>query len=63
MARIIPNDTNMWDMEIASFAPGSATLPPTGSGGMNGKLWYVPALRGFVLMPTAADGLYFLRTA
>jgi hypothetical protein len=59
---ITPNSGTTWDIDIAVFGAGSAALPATGTGGVNGKMWYVPRLRGFVLMPTSAAGLYFLRT-
>jgi hypothetical protein len=36
--------------------------PPSGSG-INSRLRYVPALRGFVLLAQASANLYFLRTA
>ncbi len=60
---ITPNSGTIWDIEVASFGGGSATLPATPSQGVNGKMWYVPRLRGYVLMPNSAAGLYFLRTA
>lgn len=60
---ITPADSGNWDMEIATFGAGSSTIPVVPGAGVNGKLWYVPGLKGFVLMPIASAGLYFLRTA
>jgi len=59
---ITPNSGANWDVSVASFDAGSATLPATSGGGTNGKMWYVPRLKGFVLMPSSAVGLYFMRT-
>lgn len=60
---ISPNAGSTWDIEIAVFGPGSAILPATPGAGCNGKLAYVAALKGFVLLPHAGTTLYFLRTA
>jgi len=59
---ITPNSGTSWDISIASFDGGTATLPQTTVGGISGMMWYVPRLKGFVLMPSAAAGLYFMRT-
>lgn len=48
-------------MEIATF--GGVVLPTVPQALINGKIAYVPALRGFVLMPDSSSGLFFLRTA
>lgn len=60
---LTPGAGAAWDLEISTFGAGSATLPATNSNGLNGRLRYVPTLKGFLLMPSAASGLYFLRTA
>ncbi len=61
---ISPNAGEAWDIEIAVFGPNSAApLPATPSAGCNGKLAYVAALKGFVLLPHEGAPLYFLRTA
>jgi hypothetical protein len=59
---ITPNGTTVWDM--AELTTTGATLPATNLGGLNNKLTYVDfgAVKGFVLMPNAAAGCYFLRT-
>lgn len=59
---IQPNDGNVWDMSLLNAA-GSAKIPATGSGGLQNRLRYVPALRGFVLLPRGSSNLFFLRTA
>jgi hypothetical protein len=60
---ITPNGTTTWDMSILSA--GGASLPASSSStrGLNGRIDYVPALKGVVVLPTSASGLYFLRTA
>jgi hypothetical protein len=60
---IKPNATAVWDMSIFSYASGSPTLPATPASGVHTRFCYVPALRGFVLMPSATSNLYFLPTA
>lgn len=58
---ITPNAGTEWDMAILSTtgtAPGAA-----GAGGINSKWTYVSALTGFVAMPTASGGIFFLRMA
>jgi hypothetical protein len=60
---ITPNSGTTWDMEIATFAAGSASLPAVGNAGTLSKFLYIPRLKGFVFMPTSGAGLYFLRTA
>lgn len=59
---ITPNGTTTWDMAVLTTT--GATLPATNAGGLNNKLTYVDfgAVKGFVLMPNAAAGCYFLRT-
>jgi hypothetical protein len=59
---ITPNGTTVWDMAVLTTT--GATLPATNGGGLNNKLTYVDfgAVKGFVLMPNASAGCYFLRT-
>lgn len=58
---ITPNGGTTWDMSILSIA-GS---PPgaTGANGVHSRWRYVPALKGFVLLPEAASNLFFVRVA
>ena len=58
---ITPNEGTTWDMEIATF--DGVVLPTVPQALINGKIAYVPALRGFVLTPHASTGLFFIRTA
>jgi hypothetical protein len=60
---ITPNGTTVWDMAVLTTT--GATLPATNGGGLNNKLTYVDfgTVKGFVLMPNASAGCYFLRTA
>ncbi|MES2263025.1 MAG: hypothetical protein V4724_31255 [Pseudomonadota bacterium] len=59
---IKPNAGNTWD--ISTLALVSYTRPPaTPPAGVHNRFRYVPALRGFVMMPSAGSNLYFLRTA
>lgn len=59
---IKPNSGTTWDMSILTLA-GSALPPATPSSGVHNRFRYVPALKGFVLMPSASANLYFIRTA
>ncbi len=58
-----PNETNVWDMSLLVTTANSVKIAPSSSGGLQNRLRYVPALRGFVLMARASANLYFLRTA
>ena len=60
--KIIPNSSNIWDMEIFAYGPGSVT-PIASVAGTNSRFSYVPALKGFVLLPSRASNLQFMRTA
>jgi len=60
---IKPNDGNTWDMSIldgGSVKPGAT--PDNGSG-MQNRMRYIPALRGFVLLSRQSANLLFMRTA
>jgi hypothetical protein len=59
---VTPNAGTTWDM---SFLPisGNKLPPATPVSGVHNAFRYVPALRGFVLMPTAQSNLFFIRTA
>jgi hypothetical protein len=60
---IQPNDGNTWDMSLLSAGGAKVAASPDGGSGMQNRMRYVPALRGFVLLPRASSNLYFLRTA
>lgn len=60
---ITPNDGNTWDMSLLAPAAGSVKIAPTSSGGLQNRLRYIPALRGFVLLARGSANLYFMRTA
>lgn len=58
--RVTPNAGSVWDMSIHSV---SGSPPAVGSGGLNRRFTYIPALKGFVCQPDGAAQLHFLRTA
>lgn len=60
---IKPNETNVWEMSLFAFGPGSATPPDAGGAGINNRFRYLPQLKGFVLLARGPENLYFLRTA
>lgn len=60
---IQPNDGNVWDMSVLNGGSVKVAASPDGGPGVNGRLRYVPALRGIVLLARAGANLYFLRTA
>ncbi len=60
---IQPNDGHVWDMSLldgGSVKPGPS---PDNLSGMQNRMRYVPALRGFVLLARASAHALFLRTA
>ena len=60
---IQPNDGNVWDMSILSAGSTKVPASPDNGSGMQNRMRYVPALRGFVLLARGSTNLYFLRTA
>lgn len=62
---VTPRDTGPWDMGLLPLAAGSPLPPstPDGGAGVNSRFRYVPALKGFVLLPRRAASLWFIRTA
>jgi hypothetical protein len=60
---IQPNDGNTWDMSVLSAGGVKVAGSPSNGSGMQNRLRYVPALRGFVLLARSSANLYFLRTA
>lgn len=59
---VTPNATNVWDMSLFQLT-GSARPPATASAGVTGRFRYVPALRGFVMMPSGKSNIFFIRTS
>lgn len=60
---ISPNSGNVWDMSILPLGPGSLTPIAATGAGINRRFSYIPALKGFVMLPTKSSNLYFIRTA
>lgn len=60
---IKPADGNVWDMSLLGGGSLKVAGSPEGGAGINSRLRYVPALRGFVLLARGTSNLYFLRTA
>lgn len=59
---VAPNAGNVWDMSILKLVPG-ATVPATPSSGVSNRFRYIPALRGFLMIPHGKSNLFFLRVA
>jgi hypothetical protein len=61
---ITPGSGTTWDMSILALGPGTETPddPPSSGSGINGRFRYVPALKGFVMLPRGTANLFFLRT-
>jgi hypothetical protein len=58
---VTPNAGTNWDM---GFLATTGNLPPATLGdGVHNRFRYVPALKGFLLMPKATSNLFFIRTA
>jgi hypothetical protein len=57
-----PNAGNVWDISVLQLT-GSTRPPATPGAGVHSRFTYVPALRGFILLPLASSNLYFIRTA
>jgi hypothetical protein len=56
-----PNAGTTWDISIL---PVSGKMPPATQGdGVHTRFRYVPALKGFLLMPNGNSNLFFIRTA
>lgn len=59
---IKPNATNTWEMSIFPLTNG--VLPPAvPDAGSHNRFRYVPALRGFMLLPKGRSNLFFIRTS
>jgi hypothetical protein len=57
---ITPNDGDEWDMSILPLE-GSALPPAAPGSGVNRRFLYVPGLNVFVMMPSGADNIHFIR--
>lgn len=60
---VTPTATAQWSMEVLQLGPGSMTPPATSGAGVNNRFRYVPAFKGFVLVPNRSSNLFFIRTA
>jgi hypothetical protein len=56
---ITPNDSSVWDMTVQQASTQIVVAPS----GVMSRMSYVPALKGFVMMPDTAHNMYFMRTA
>ena len=59
---VTPAAGSQWSLDFLPFESGSITPLDAGTGGLMNKFRYVPALGGFVLLSSAIDTLYFIRT-
>ena len=59
---ITPNAGTQWDISVLPTTGTPTAGPPSGSG-IQKRFLYVPALRGFVLLPQRSSNLWFLRVA
>lgn len=58
---IKPNAGYTWD--ISFLQTTGVQIPAVPSSGIHNRFRYIPALRGFLLMPTGKSNLFFIRTA
>jgi len=61
--KITKNGTTTWDISILSLGGGSSTPGASPAAGVNKRFQYVPAYKGFVMLPQSSSNLYFIRTA
>ena len=59
---VTPNATTTWAMSVLPTTGTPGATPSSGSG-INKRFSYVPRLKGFVLVPSAASNLFFLPTS
>lgn len=59
-----PNTTATWEVSLFAYGSGGVTpgRTPTDGSGVNGRLKYSSTLGGFIYIPKASDGAYFMRT-
>ncbi len=60
---ITPNSGTTWDMSLLTLGSGTVTPAPVPASGINSRFKYVPALKGFVMLPNGTSNVYFMRTA
>lgn len=60
---ITPRAGTVWDMSFFTYAGGATPPPETVNAGINSRFKYVPALNGFVMLPSVTSNAYFMRTA
>jgi hypothetical protein len=60
--RITPNASTVWDMDLFPYGPGNVN-PVASTGYTQSRFTYVPAFKGFVLLPKNSSNLKFLRTS
>lgn len=61
--KIIPNNGTAWDMVLFQPASGSVTMAPTADSGVNGRVNYIPNLKGISVCPSATSPIYFIKTS
>lgn len=55
------NNTDPWDMTLP--AKTGVSLPASPNSGLNGRIKFLPGLKGFVISPTGSGKIYFVKTA
>jgi hypothetical protein len=60
---ITPNSGNAWDMSILTLGSGSVTPTAISGAGVNSRFSYIPALKGFAMLPVGSGNIYFIKTA
>lgn len=61
--QIKPANSGNWDISLPTIAGTTPGSSPAGGQGTNGRIKYIPALKGFALLTKKADNIYFCRTA
>lgn len=60
--KVIPNASTVWDMEIFSYGAGN-DMPPVSNAGTQNRIQYHAGYQGFLLIPSNASNIYFMRTS
>jgi hypothetical protein len=60
---ITPNSGNVWDISILSLGTGSVKPIATHGAGINRRFSYIPALKGFAMLPNGSSNIYFIKTS
>lgn len=55
------NNTDPWDMSLLVLT--GALLPTAPDAGINGRIKFMPGLKGFIICPTGTGTIYHIRTA